>query len=273
MPKLESIMEAADRLTVGSIAEEPYCVDSRSPLSEIREHAVNQGYDWMPVRDDDGVIRRMVETNRLEYLTDFGEVKDQARKVTVDDLVGTEAPIFSILKRLQDRPFLLCLGRSGIDRIVTRYDLNQPAAHYFGFALAIVIESEMARAIEIELVGFDDEAVAHFAEDAGIANNRIAKWREAKQSSTQPRLINWLSFGDKLTVLRRAGASRLMSRYSTVHAPVATSIDMLLADLKEVLELRDAVAHEKPTLGDHSVMFRRLRIAHDLAHALTTEAE
>jgi hypothetical protein len=264
-------MKAADLLTVGSIAEQPSCVDSHKPLSEIREHAVNQGYDWMPVRDDDGMIRQLVETKKLKGLEKFSEVKDQARKVTVADLVGTETPIFSILKRLQDRPFLLCLGRSGIDGIVTPYDLNQPAAHYFGFALAIVIESEMARAIEKELV--DDEEIARIAEEEGVGKKWVTNWREAKQSSTQPRLVNLLSFGDKITLLKRAGASPLMARCSALHFPEAISIEKMLAYLREVLDLRDAVAHEKPTLHEHSVMFQRLRIAHSLAHAFTAEAE
>lgn len=77
------------------------------------------------------------------------------------------------------------------------------------------------------------------------------------------------TYGSALS--KHAGASRLMAPYSTMHAAAAISVDRLLADLRDVLELRDDVAHEKPTLDGDSVMFRRLGIAHSLANALTTE--
>src|SRR5437870_5184735 len=107
--KLRSIMEAADRLTVSSIAQEPYCVTEQNFPGAFAE-AVRERYDWLPVRESDGVIRRIVETRHLEHLTSWRQVENQARKVGVDDLVAVEAPVFSILDRIQERPFLLCLG-------------------------------------------------------------------------------------------------------------------------------------------------------------------
>jgi len=82
-----------------------------------------------------------------------------------------------------------------------------------------------------------------------------------------------LSFGDKIKLLKVRGASRLLARYSTMYVSKAVSVEMLLADLREVETLRDDVAHDKETLVDHSCMFRRLAIAHSLAHAFTLEAE
>jgi hypothetical protein len=271
--KLKSIMEAADRLTVDTITTVPYCATAERPLSETFAHAKREGFDWLPVRDEDGAIRRVVETRRLRHLSTWSEVKDQARKVTVDELVSGDAPMLSILARIGERPFLLCLGRNGIDRMVTVYDLNQPAARYFGLALAIIIESEIARAIEAERPEHarDDAALVRLALEVRVARGTIDHWKQQKRSSTQLPFVTWLSFGDKVKLLKRIGQSSLAMKWEAWQGRNVNAVrDDLMHALQEVLELRNDVAHDKAALSDAKVVCRRLRIAHDLAHALTT---
>jgi hypothetical protein len=233
-------------------------------VAQIFAHAKKEGYDWLPVRNEDG-IHHIVETRRLEHIATWGEVKDQGRKVTVDDLVARDAPVLSILERLEKRGFLLCLGRNGIDGIVTVYDVNQPAAHHLGFALAIVIENEVAGAIEAALGdrALDEESVAALAEEAEVRPENTRRWVRAKQSSTQLSFARSLSFGDKLKLLKKHGLARLASSCSWPS-------DELLDGLWDAKKLRDAVAHEKAELlEDHRQMRRLLSKAHQLAHALT----
>jgi hypothetical protein len=47
-----------------------------------------------------------------------------------------------------------------------------------------------------------------------------------------------------------------------------TSSGKLVADLNEVRELRNDVAHERPGLLDHATTFRRMRLTYKLAHQL-----
>jgi hypothetical protein len=270
VPNLGLVMKAADLVTVGSIAEEPWCVDSTRPPSEFYCEAVTRGFDWLPVRDDDKLIRRVVQTSHLEELASFGEVKNSARKLGVEDLVGADAPILSVLDRLQDRPFLFCLGGKDVDGIVTRYDINQPAAHYFGLALAIVIEAAIGQAIDYEYAG-SDAAIADAARRSQIGGKRLAAWLDNKQSSTQSRLLNQLSLGDKIEILKLRGSESLVAKCSDLYARSGDIATQLFSDLGQVKQLRDAVAHELPTLADTDAMFHRLRVAHSLAHILAAD--
>jgi hypothetical protein len=230
--KLKSIMEAADRVTVRSIAQTPYCVETTQTPAEILAVATERGYDSLPVRED-SVIRRIIQTRDLEHLDSWSNVASRARKITVDDLVGGDAPIFSALERIGRRPFLLCLGGSDIDGIVTVYDLNQPAAQYFGFALALIIESEVARAIETNLQqvapGDVDEPAIRLAVEVDIhrCSHKVDEWRRQRQESTHSSFLSSLSFGDKLQMVKKQGLSRLTLK-------LTSSENQLLADLGEV---------------------------------------
>ena len=264
--KLKSIMDAADRLTVDAIAQEPYCVPRPESVEDVCRYAKKESFDLLPVRETNGAIRRTVKTALLEGLSTWPEVLERAESLTVDDLIAREAPVLSILGRIQDRP-LFCLGSKGVGGIVTVYDLNQPAAHYFGLALAIVIESEVGRAITDELeqqYPGDRDAAERVA---GKADVNIDKWNWAKRKGEHVPLISWLSFGAKLRVLNVIGMARLMERCLGRYER-ATSADVLGGDLDEILKLRNDVAHEKAGLADSKVMCQRLARAHDLAHAL-----
>ncbi len=46
------------------------------------------------------------------------------------------------------------------------------------------------------------------------------------------------------------------------------SLAQLIADLNEVRELRNDVAHERPGLLDYETTFRRMRLTYELAHRL-----
>ncbi len=264
--KMKSIMEAADRVTVRSIAQTPYCVQTTQTPAEMLAVATERRYDSLPIREH-GVIRRIIRTRDLEHLASWSNLASRARKITVEDLVAGDAPIFSALERIGQRPFLLCLGCSDIDGIVTVYDLNQPAAQYFGFALAIIVESEIARAIETDLQelvpGDADEAAIRLAIEVDVrgCRSKVDKWRTQRQESIQLSFLNSLSFGDKLKMVKR-GLSHLTLK-------LASSDNQLLGELGEVKRLRDEVAHDLPTLGKHEEVCRRLRIAHRLARALT----
>src|ERR1039458_5036294 len=82
--KMKSIMEAADRITVRSIASTPYCPDMTQAPAKALAVARERSYDWLPIRED-GFIRRVIQTKDLEGLTSWDNVARSARKVTVDD--------------------------------------------------------------------------------------------------------------------------------------------------------------------------------------------
>lgn len=270
MPKLRSIMDAADQITVGTIAQPAYCGGHSAPsVAEVYAYAKRQGFDWVPLRDADKKIYKMVAVMSMQNLATWGEVEDQATLITLDQIVARDAPMFSILDRLERKKLLFCLGREGIDGVVTIYDVNQPAAHYFGFAIALVIEAEIKRAIDDEVNSreLDDTRLAEEARAAGIQDQVLKQWLRRKLQSEHLSLTTGLSFRAKLQLLKHLGATRLAARCSAQYVGSDAS-ERILQDLHEVVAMRNDVAHDTTALTDHAVMYRRLRLAYNLAHLL-----
>jgi hypothetical protein len=103
---------------------------------------------------------------------DFLESK--AVQLTADQLVSRDAPAFALLERLAEEgsQILFCLGRRGVDGVVTVYDLNQPAAHLFGFGLVLICEAELGRLLR-ERLG-EDPIEARRRAVAVIGKGRMA---------------------------------------------------------------------------------------------------
>lgn len=95
----------------------------------------------------------------------------------------------------------------------------------------------------------------------------LKQWKRCQLQSEHLPLTTELSFRAKLQLLRRLGATRLAARCSAQYVGSDAS-ERILQDLHEVVAMRNAVAHDTPALTDHAVMYRRLRLAYNLAHLL-----
>lgn len=279
---LEAVMRAADRITVDAIAQSPACLAPGDSVQLVYEGARREGFDWLLFRDRDGAIRRFIRPDLLSDVSTWEAVNERAtgegpysRFVGVDDLVARDAPIFSILDRLDRRiefP-LLCLGRNGIDGVLTRYDLVHPAALSFGFSLALVVEGGVGRRVEEILVakGVTEPArIVELARAARVNERTIKGWEKKCKASDQLPLVPSLSFGQKISMLRHLGVDAVAKDLGGEYADDNAGAELLDRHLQDVLSLRNDMAHDDVALLlDHRQTSRRLSLAHTLAHRLS----
>lgn len=266
--KLTSIMEMANRLTVDDIAQAPLCGgDETTAVDDVCASASHQGFDWLPLKDPDGIIRRMVEVAKLEGVKSWKQARSRSEVIGVERIVAGSAPMFSILDRFDDPRPLMCLGPKGIDRIVTVYDLNQPAAHHFGFALALVVEAEVTAAIEESLTTAEHDLAncEGVILACGVRPTALKYWHRDRSLA----LVPSLSFEPKLTVLKTYGLEALVKRVGSHYSSAKSVREQLLRDLADTNALRDAVAHELPIVRKHDQVHQWLRTAHWLATVLS----
>ena len=267
MASLQSLFESVYELRIGALAQTPFCADLRSGKSptDIHAEAIERGFDDLPVRDTDGVIRRVVATSALRSASGWSDVQKRAVTLTADTLVARDAPAFSLLDRFAepDRVILFCLGRGGVDGVVTIFDLNAPAAHLLAFGLALIVESEVAVVLRAELGEDPKEALRRVQQVLPNASG-IARWKQAHAQGRDLDLASALLFFEKTQLLERYGGSALA-------AQCGCSKRTLMRELTAIRKMRNAVAHndESYRLTNprwvHSRMRRTLALARQLA--------
>ena len=222
--------------------------------------AVERGFDILPLQDADGQIRDTIATSDLEGASSWEDVLRQRQPLTPDRLVAREAPVLRLLKRLERHEILFTLGRDGVDGVVTIYDLDQPAAHLFGFGMALICEADVTQALRAEL-GEEPDA-AHLRAQRVLKNSRsLAAWRRARDAGRELHVSSRLTFGEKLAVLREIGFRSL----AAAHGTDAASLD---AELRDICDLRNAIGHynkDDGHLNDPQWTIERMRLAQRFA--------
>jgi len=283
--RLELLLAAAERLTVDLVAQTPVTVRLENDTPGYARHVADrEGFDVLPVEESDGRIIRYIDKLALDaHGPDDKWDGFEFVEVHADDLVSAATPLLDLLNRFsRARPRLFVLGRRQIDGIVTVYDLNQPAAHQFGFALSLVVEAELARSIEdaerkcgkeldVEVDARIAERVLALPRDRfGDAVGRVARWRAKVANGEQVRLSRELVFNDKIGLIEAMGlAAELAGRCAGLNDGHGAAFVERLRN--EVKELRNAVAHDRGELADEWSMWQWMRTTLDLARSLSAQ--
>jgi predicted transcriptional regulator len=276
------LLAAAERLTVDLVAQTPVAIRLRADtLAYARHVAEAEGFDVLPVLEEDGRIIRYICKSALDVCESEEEWRGvELVEIHADDLVSASTPLLDLVSRFsRTRPRLFVLGRRQVDGIVTVYDLNQPAAHQFGFALSLVVEAELGRAIEVaarksadeldtEVDGRIGDRVAGLPRGRyGGAARRADAWRTKVENGEQVRLTQELVFNDKIGLVESMGiADTLALRCVPPYNADGPTLVRYLRE--EVKELRNAVAHDRQELADEWAMWRWLRTTLELAQSL-----
>jgi hypothetical protein len=262
MPDLSSLLASADDLRVDALVQQPWCArPATTTVRETCEIAVERGFDFLPVEDSHGQILSTIATSELRGASSWDEVLPQQQPLTPDRLVARESPVLRLLERLEQHPILFTLGRGGVDGVVTIYDLNQPAAHLFGFGMALICEADVTEALRSELGEDPNEAYSRAHAVIGRRSRGLAAWKRARLADRELHVASMLTFGEKLTVLRGNGLAAL----ADIHGINEASF---LVELKEICALRNAIGHyndDDDRLNDPRWTFERMRLVQRFA--------
>jgi hypothetical protein len=158
-----------------------------------------------------------------------------------------------------------CLGREGVDAIVTIYDLSAPAAHLLASGFALIVEAEVAAVLRIELGDDPEEALRRVREMMPKASG-IARWKAACAQGRDLDIPSALTFFEKTELLTHYGGTIIAAR-------CGCSSRALIQELTAIRKMRNAVAHydDSYRLADprwvHNRMRRTLKLARELAAA------
>jgi hypothetical protein len=261
--RVSDLVALSDELRVGALAQPPYCADPAHPLSEVLDEATRNGFDYLPVRCGRRPVTSMVSRSALAGLADWSGLTDLAVPLTADILVSADAPALSVLDRLVGEAVLFTLGASGMDGVITIYDLTQPSAHLLGFGLVLVCEEALAQWIRLQL-GSDADKAAEKVRRLKAAGSGYARWKKLRDADRHGDLASALTFGEKIEVIEALGPEELARHFRI------DSSD-LLAKLDHMRELRNAIGHyDEGRLEDPAWVHTRMLETRDLAQDLAS---
>jgi hypothetical protein len=228
------------------------------------------GFDFMPVSHDGHLIgiAPLRALNPTPHLA-AKDVRAVMKPIDVNQIVALDMPILDLLPRLLRARFLLCLGRDGVQHVVTHWDLAQPAASHLAFALALVVEGETADAIDAVLItDLAISKVLRAAQADSVLTDEGEAWQRRREKLEQIQFGRSISFGAKLQLLPRVPRAVAHLRKQSRRRWREVSDDKIFSELGEIRFLRNAVGHDQGSRLRPDHLARLMLLAYDVADDL-----
>ena len=210
-------------LKASHIAETFFCFEQGHSAQACHDALRERGYDVGGVRDESRGVVGYVELSDLQGATTCG---DAARAFSVGELVPGDVPLINLFRGLAtEREHFFILGHGGVERILTRADLNKQPVKAMLFSL--VCELEQAMTLAIRHAGLEVEAMLSDGR-VGTAKELQEMRREKKQELD---LVECLNLCDKFTMLHKAGLLREWFPSGNKMESCATKVETLRNNL------------------------------------------
>lgn len=186
-------------------------------------------YEQAPVTDGDAHVG-FVEVDRLRGAT--GPLREHAEPLTMDRLITPETPFGDVVTALVERPCYFLGAGATVDGVLTRADLNKPAAYVHLYARLYEFET----GLRDHVARVEADWTAHLADDqvTDIAD------RARDQRGLELDRLHYASLRHLCMVAQRSDAVRSSLGYDDESAA--------RRDLGRVVRLRNDVAHPKAIL-------------------------
>jgi CBS domain-containing protein len=142
-----------ERVTVRELmTADPERVSAGASVGDVHEWLTEKGYTATPVARDDPphlYVTRADLADALPGATDE-PVHRHAERVGLEDLVAPDAEFGELLTQLEERPVYFVGWHGDVVGVVTRSDLNKPAAHAFLYTRVGELEMRLRDLVDAE---------------------------------------------------------------------------------------------------------------------------
>jgi CBS domain-containing protein len=229
-----------ERVTVRELmTEDPDHVKAGATADAVHEWLADHGYSAAPIAREEPpylyVTREGLEA-ALPAATDE-PVYEHADRVALDDLIAPDLGFKRLLAELEERAFYFVGWHGDVVGIVTRADLNRPAAHAFLYTRVGELEMRLRDLVDAE-TDWEGTLAMLQAEGPGEETEYDAvvdAYREYADADLQLREIDYTTFWQLQTVVESEGAAVDLLPFEDAEATGDA--------LRRIRELRNQVAH------------------------------
>lgn len=228
-----------ERVTVRELmTEDPEEVHPAAEVAEVRDWLNDRGYTAAPLAREEPPFMYVTREALAEASTTAIDdpVYEHAERFGLDDLVAPDLGFDGLLRELEERAFYFVAWHGRVEGIVTRADLNKPAAHAFLYTRVGELEMRLRDLLDAEA---DWAAILSVLQEQGAGEETeydavAAEYGAYAETDLQLREIDYTTFWHLQRIVRDGGALE--------HLPFedpAAAADAL----DEIRELRNQVAH------------------------------
>lgn len=142
-----------EQVTVRELmTEDPERVSAGASVEDVHEWLAEKGYTAAPVARDDPPHLYVTRADLDEALPGAADepVYKHAERVGLEDLVAPDAEFGELLAELEERPVYFVGWHGEVVGVVTRSDLNKPAAHAFLYTRVGELEMRLRDLVDAE---------------------------------------------------------------------------------------------------------------------------
>jgi CBS domain-containing protein len=228
-----------ERVTVRELmTEDPEAVHPAAEVAEVRDWLDDRGYTAAPLaREEPPFMYVTREALREASATAIDDpVYEHAERFGLDDLVAPDLGFDALLRELADRAFSFVGWHGRVEGILTRADLNKPAAHAFLYTRVGELEMRLRDLLDAEA---DWEATLSVRQRQGSGEETeydavAEEYAAYAETDLQLREIDYTTFWHLQYAVRDGGAVE--------HLPFEDG-DAAAEALDDIRELRNQVAH------------------------------
>ena len=108
----------------------------------VEQTMTERGYDVAPVHDGDQPIG-YVERENLSAVSDSASISDHISRITLDEIISTDATFADVLNALCEEPFYFLGGRNQVTGLLTRADLNTSPSYIHLYDRVSLLEEQL----------------------------------------------------------------------------------------------------------------------------------
>lgn len=112
----------------------------------VEQTMAEQGYDVAPVHDGDQPIG-YIKREGLSTVSDSSPISDHLRRITLDEIISTDATFADVLEALSEDPFYFLGGRNQVTGMLTRADLNTSPAYIHLYDRISLLEGQLREVV------------------------------------------------------------------------------------------------------------------------------
>ena len=225
------------------MTEDPETLPARASVADAHEWLDDRGYTTAPLERDEPPYLYVVREELADALPDAADdpVGNHAEQLHLDDLLSPDLGFDGILTYLEERRFYFVGWHGDVVGVLTRSDLNRPAAHALLYTRVGELEMRLRDLVD-EVADWESVLAGLAAQGSGGRNASeteydaiLEEYEEYEAADLQLRPIDYTTFWHLQTVVENDPSVVEHLPYEEPETAAET--------LGRVRELRNQVAH------------------------------
>lgn len=204
-------------------------IESNKGIEESIKWLKENGYDVAPVENNNDIIG-YVRLNQLRKINNKSQkISDNIKKITISEMISPNSKFPVFVDALTENSFYFIGGKSSIDGIITKADLNTSNVKSYLFSQIMVVEQKLKNYVRKYIPNWEEHV------DSDNLNRIEGHYKSNKKMNIELPKINHASLGTIVHIIDKD--DKCMNLFGC-----------RISKMYDIKDLRNDIAHVKPII-------------------------